>query len=99
MSTNMEEGTNDTEAQEEALSEAESPGQVLDPLAEPAGTRGTQRTVIGEYDEEDARTRPPEDGLDSEIPEDEQLHLFRPLNVEEELEDLSPDPTDSDEKL
>jgi hypothetical protein len=96
----MEEGPNDTEAQEEALSEAESPGQVLDPLAEPAGTRGTQRTVIGgEYDEEDARTRPPEDGLDSEVPEDEQLHLSRPLNVEEELEDLSPDSIDSDEKL
>jgi hypothetical protein len=55
--------------------------------------------VIGEYDEEDARTRPPEDGLDSEIPEDEQLHLARPLNVEEELEDLAPETTDSEENL
>jgi hypothetical protein len=95
----MEEGTNDTAAQEEALSEAESPGQILHPLAEPAGTRGTQRTMVGEYDEEDARVRPPEDGLDSEIPEDEKLHLSVPQNIEDELEDLPPGQNDSDEKF
>jgi hypothetical protein len=43
MSTHKEEEiVNTNEYQEEALSEAEAPGQVvLDPLAEPVGTRGT----------------------------------------------------------
>jgi hypothetical protein len=84
MSTYMDE---ENEAREEALSESEAPGQVLDPLAEPAGTRGTQRTAGSEYDEEDARERPPEDGLDPEIPEDENLRVSGLQNFEAELDD------------
>ena len=67
MSSNQDEENIDlNEAREEALSESEAPGQVLDPLAEPVGSRGTQRTVGSEYEEEDARTRPPEDGLNAD---------------------------------
>jgi hypothetical protein len=84
MSTNMDE---ENDAREEALSESEAPGQVLDPLAEPIGTRGTQRTVGSEYDEEDARERPPEDGLDPEVPEDENLHVSGSQDFAAELED------------
>ena len=53
-----EENIDFEEAREEALTEAEAPGQVLDPLAEPVGTRGTRREV-SEYEEEDARERLP----------------------------------------
>ncbi len=83
------------DAREEALSESEAPGQVLDPLAEPIGTRGTRSTARSEYDEEDARERPPEDGLDPEIPEDENLHISAPQNFAAELDDALPDPGDS----
>lgn len=86
MSTNIDE---DNDARAEALSESEAPGQVLDPLAEPIGTRGTRRTVESEYDEEDARERPPEDGVDPEIPEDENLHVSAPQNFAAELDDGS----------
>ena len=76
MSTyNDEENTNLDEAREEALTEAEAPGQVLDPLAEPVGSRGKRREVISEYDEEDARERPAEDGLNPDVPEDESLRV------------------------
>ena len=76
MSTHKEEEIENTnEVQEEALSEAEAPGQVLDPLAEPVGTRGTRRTAVTEFDEEDARERPVENGLNSTIPEDENLRV------------------------
>jgi hypothetical protein len=87
----------ENDAREEALSEAEAPGQVLDPLAEPIGTRGTRRAVGSEYDEEDARERPPEDGLDPEIPEDENLHLLAQQNFAAELEDGLPVPDNSGE--
>jgi hypothetical protein len=92
MSTYMDQ---EDDAREEALSESEPPGQVLDPLAEPIGTRGTRRTAGSEYDEEDARERPPEDGLDPEIPEDENLHVSAPQNFVAELDDALPDPGDS----
>ena len=84
----------DNDAREEALSESEAPGQVIDPLAEPIGSRGTQRTAASEYDEEDARERPPEDGLDPEIPEDENLHVSAPQDFAAELDD-DPAPDDS----
>ena len=77
------------EAQEEALTEAEAPGQVLDPLAEPAGSRGTQRAVVTEFDEEDARERPFEDGLNPEIPEDEKLQVSASPDWQKELEDTT----------
>jgi hypothetical protein len=98
MSTYMdEENISSDEAREEALTEAEAPGEVLDPLAEPVGTRGTQRRVGSEYDEEDARERPAEDGLDPEIPEDENLRVSGIRNYEDELEDVSPGRGNSDE--
>jgi hypothetical protein len=84
-----EDNINFEEAREEALTEAEAPGQVLDPLAEPAGTRGTRREV-SEYDEEDARERPAEDGLNPEIPEDENLRVSAIQDFEDELEDVNP---------
>src|SRR5271170_1286676 len=90
MSTYMDE---DNDAREEALSESEAPGQVLDPLAEPIGTRGTQRTEGSEYEEEDARERPPEDGIDPEIPEDENLRVSAPEDFAAELDDTR-QPTD-----
>jgi hypothetical protein len=77
----------DNDAREEALSESEAPGQVLDPLADPIGTRGTQRTDGSEYEEEDARERPPEDGLEPEIPEDENLRVSAPEDFAAELDD------------
>jgi hypothetical protein len=90
MRTNKDdEENNSDEAREEALTESEAPGQVLDPLAEPAGTRGTQRYVVSEYDEEDARVRPAEDGLNPEVPEDENLHVSDIQNFEDELEDIT----------
>lgn len=92
-----EENINSDEAREEALTEAEGPGQVLDPLAEPVGTRGTRREVISEYDEEDARERPAEDGLNPEIPEDENLRIAAIQNFEDELEDVTPGRHNSDE--
>lgn len=82
----------DNDAREEALSESEPPGQVLDPLAEPIGSRGTRRTFGSEYDEEDARERPPEDGVDPEVPEDENLHVLAPQNFAAELDDGPPVP-------
>jgi hypothetical protein len=85
----------DNDAREEALSESEAPGQVLDPLAEPIGSRGTQRTVGSEYDEEDARERPPEDGLDPEIPEDENLHVSTSQDFAAELDDAQTMPENS----
>jgi hypothetical protein len=92
MSTYMDQ---DNDAREEALSESEAPGQVLDPLAEPVGSRGTQRTVGSEYDEEDARERPPEDGLDPEIPEDENLHVSASQDFAAELDDAQNIPENS----
>jgi hypothetical protein len=86
MSKHQHEENKFDEAREEALTEAEAPGQVLDPLAEPVGTRGT-RHVVSEYDEEDARTRPAEDGLNPEVPEDENLRISGIQNFEDELED------------
>jgi hypothetical protein len=80
----------DNDAREEVLSESEAPGQVLDPLAEPIGTRGTQRTAGSEYEEEDARERPPEDGLDADIPEDENLHVSALQDFAAELDDALP---------
>jgi hypothetical protein len=77
------------ETEEETLTAAEAPGQVLDPLAEPVGSRGTQRMVVTEFDEEDARERPPEDGLNPEIPEDENLRASPSLNWNNELEDTT----------
>jgi hypothetical protein len=94
MSTYMDQ---ENDAREEALSESEPPGQVLDPLAEPIGSRGTRRTVGSEYEEEDARERPPEDGLEPEIPEDENLHVSAPQNFADELEDGLPFPGNSAE--
>jgi hypothetical protein len=92
MSTDKEAKQVDSEeAREEALNESELPGQVLDPLAEPAGSRGAQYQVTSEYDEEDARERPPEDGLSPEIPEDENLHVSTIQDFEEELDDGMPD--------
>lgn len=85
----------DNDAREEALSESEDPGQVLDPLADPIGSRGTQRTVGSEYDEEDARERPPEDGLDPEIPEDENLHVSSSQDIAAELDDAQTLPDNS----
>ena len=88
MSTDHEEEkVNINEGQEEALTEPEAPGQVLDPLVGPVGTRGIRRTVMSEFDEEDARERPPEDGLNPEIPEDENLQVSEPQNWEDELDD------------
>jgi hypothetical protein len=88
MSTDYdEENSNLNEAREEALTEPEAPGQVLDPLAEPSGTRGTRRTMMTGFDEEDARERPPEDGLNPEIPEDENLQISQPRNWEDTLDD------------
>ena len=88
MSTDHEEQKmNINEDQEEALTEPEAPGQVLDPLVGPVGTRGIRRTVMSEFDEEDARERPPEDGLNPEIPEDENLQISEPQNWEDELDD------------
>jgi hypothetical protein len=92
MSTYMDQ---DNDAREEALSESEAPGQVLDPLADPIGSRGTQRTVGSEYDEEDARERPPEDGLDPEIPEDENLHVSSSQDFAAELDDAQTIPDNS----
>jgi hypothetical protein len=92
-----EENINFDEAREEALTEAEAPGQVLDPLAEPVGSRGTRREVVSEYDEEDARERPPEDGLNPEIPEDENLRVSAIQDFEDELEDVTPARGNSDE--
>jgi hypothetical protein len=86
-----------SETREEALSEAEAPGQVLDPLAEPVGTRGTRREVVSEYDEEDARERPAEDGLNPEIPEDENLRVSAIQDFKDELEDITPGRGDSDQ--
>jgi hypothetical protein len=77
----------DNDTREEALSESEGPGQVLDPLADPIGTRGTQRADGSEYEEEDARERPPEDGLEPEIPEDENLRVSAPEDFAAELDD------------
>jgi hypothetical protein len=94
MSTYMDQ---DNDAREEALSESEAPGQVLDPLAEPIGSRGTQRSVGSEYDEEDARERPPEDGLDPEIPEDENLHVSASQDFAAELDDAQAVPDNSAE--
>jgi hypothetical protein len=91
MNTNEEyEDMDLSEGQEEALTEAEAPGEVVDPLAEPAGSRGTQRMVVTEYDEEDARERPPEDGLNPEVPEDQNLHVSESSPFEDELEDAPP---------
>ena len=91
MSTyNNEEDINLDQAREEALTEPEAPGQVLDPLAEPVGTRGTRREVISEYDEEDARERPDEDGLNPDVPEDESLRVLAIQDFEDELEDITP---------
>jgi hypothetical protein len=91
MSSHRDEEHSDlNEAREEALTEPEAPGQVLDPLAEPAGSRGTQRTVGSEYAEEDARTRPPEDGLNAEVPEDENLRVSEIQDFDDELEDVPP---------
>jgi hypothetical protein len=92
MRTSMDQ---ENDAREEALSEAEAPGQVLDPLAEPIGTRGTRRAVGSEYDEEDARERPPEDGLDPEIPEDENLHVSASQDFAAELDDAQTIPENS----
>jgi hypothetical protein len=94
MSTYMDQENDD---REEALSESEAPGQVLDPLADPIGSRGLQRTTGSEYDEEDARVRPPEDGLDPEIPEDENLHVSAPQDFAAELDDALPVPDNSAE--
>ena len=64
MSSNQDEENSDlNEAREEALTESEAPGQVLDPLAEPVGSRGTRGAVASEYDEEDARERLRTDGM------------------------------------
>jgi hypothetical protein len=91
MSSNQDEENIDlNEAREEALTESEAPGQVLDPLAEPVGSRGTRRTVVSEYDEEDARERPAKDGLDARIPEDENLRVSVIQNFDDELEDAPP---------
>jgi hypothetical protein len=91
MSTDKEAKQVDSEeARAEALTESELPGQVLDPLAGPAGSRGTQYQVTSEYDEEDARERPPEDGLSPDIPEDENLHVSTIQDFEEELDDPMP---------
>jgi hypothetical protein len=91
MSSNQDEENVDlNEAREEAFTESEAPGQVLDPLAEPVGSRGTRRTVVSEYDEEDAREPPAEDGLDALIPEDENLRVSGIQNFEDELEDAPP---------
>jgi hypothetical protein len=92
MSTYMDQ---DNDARDEALSEPEAPGQVLDPLAEPIGSRGTQRTAGTEYDEEDARERPPEDGLVPEVPEDENLHVSALQDFAAELDDDQPVPDKS----
>ena len=98
MSTyNDEENSNLDEAREEALTEPEAPGQVLDPLAEPAGSRGTRREVTSEYDEEDARERPPEDGLNPDLPEDENPRPFAIHNLADELEDIPLGRDNSDE--
>ena len=98
MSTDkQEENRKISEALEEALTEAEAPGQVLDPLAEPVGSRGVRRTILSEYDEEDARERPAEDGLNPEIPEDENLRVSAPQDLEDELDDPPPIRRDSDE--
>jgi hypothetical protein len=85
MSKNEEENRDISEGLEEALTEAEPPGQVLDPLAEPVGSRGVRRTTTSEYLEEDARERPPEDGLDPELPEDEKLRVSEPQGFEDEF--------------
>jgi hypothetical protein len=92
-----EEDINLDEAREEALTEPEAPGQVLDPLAEPVGTRGTRREVMSEYDEEDARERPPEDGLNPDVPEDESLRVLVIQDFKDELEDVTPSRGNSDE--
>jgi hypothetical protein len=98
MSTDKEEeNRNISEALEEALTEAEPPGQVLDPLAEPVGSRGVRRATTSEYDEEDARERPAEDGLNPEIPEDEKLRVSAPQDFEDELEGTPLVPRGSDE--
>ena len=85
------------EPREEALTEPEAPGQVLDPLAEPVGTRGTRREVMSEYDEEDARERPAEYGLNPDVPEDENLRVLAIQDFEDELEDVTPGRGNSDE--
>jgi len=91
MSTDKkEENRRISEALEEALTEAEAPGQVLDPLAEPVGTRGVRGTTTSEYEEEDARERPLEDGLNPEIPEDENLRVLAAEDYEDELKDTPP---------
>jgi hypothetical protein len=91
MSSNQDEENSDlNEAREEALTESEAPGQVLDPLAEPVGSRGTRGAVASEYDEEDARERPPEDGLDARIPEDENLQVSGIQDFDDELEGAPP---------
>ena len=92
-----EENINLDEAREEALTEPEAPGQVLDPLAEPVGTRGTRREVVSEYDEEDTRERPAEDGLNPDVPEDESLRVSAIQDFEDELEDVTPGRGNSDE--
>ena len=92
-----EEDINLDEAREEALTEPEALGQVLDPLAEPVGTRGTRREVMSEYDEEDARERSAEDGLNPDVPEDESLQVFDIQDFEDELEDATPGRGNSDE--
>ncbi|MBV8376253.1 MAG: hypothetical protein JO279_04545 [Verrucomicrobia bacterium] len=98
MSTEKEEeNRNISEGLEEALTEPEAPGQVLDPLAEPAGSRGVRHAITSEYDEEDARERPAEDGLDPEVPEDENLRVLSPQDFEDELGDLPPIRRGSDE--
>jgi len=85
------------EAREEALTESEAPGQVLDPLAEPVGTRGTRREVMSEYDEEDPRERPAEEPLNLDVPEDENLRVLAIQDFEDELEDVTPSRGNSDE--
>jgi hypothetical protein len=47
-------------------------------------------TIVSEYDEEDARERPAEDGLDALIPEDENLRVSGIQNFDDELEDAPP---------
>ena len=54
-------------------------------------------SYVSEYDEEDARKRPAEDGLEARILEDENLRVSSIQNFEDELEDFTPDRGNSDE--
>jgi hypothetical protein len=47
-------------------------------------------SYVSEYDEEDARKRPAEDGLEARILEDENLRVSIRQNFDDELEDAPP---------